>query len=99
MMLTIWKYPILFSELNREDRVIIEMPQPAEILSVGFQDKELFLWALVDDTQPKTRHMITVHGTGTQCNDVAFAKHLGTVQVNLGFGALVWHVFHMGEVK
>jgi hypothetical protein len=57
-MKQVWKF-----EINPNENPI-EMPYGAEILSVGFQDDCLKLWALVDiDAAPKLRNIL-VRGNG-----------------------------------
>lgn len=74
--------------------VSIQMRAGARILSVGFQDKHLYAWAMVDLEASLADRHIRVYGTGEPLGaDIDAAVFLGTVQAN-GF---VWHVFDHGE--
>jgi len=91
-MKTIWKFP-----LSSDDETSVKMPKGAKILDVQVQRGIAVLWALVDTTAPSTRRRLMVKGTGNDCGDVPYhGEHVGTYQL-LG-GALVFHVFDLGEV-
>lgn len=87
MDLRIWKY-----ELAVTDRQDIEMPERAELLSVGSQRESVCLWAMVDASidRRKTR-TIEIIGTGNPVyQDMGVGRtFIGTV-IDEPF---VWHVF------
>ena len=85
-MKTIWKY-----ELPMQEDVYLQMPEGAEVLSVGEQHGRLCLWALVDDNACTEGRAFSIRGTGYPADGVETQTHIGTV-VTAG-GALVWHVF------
>lgn len=67
----------------------VQIPKKAEVLSVGFQGNELFLWAKVNpDLGDETRYF---HGflTGEELPLVGLVFH-GTAHTDSG---LVFHVF------
>jgi hypothetical protein len=66
-----------------------EMPRGARVLHVGEQYGRLYLWALVDPTQPLQRRQFVVRGTGGDVPDGL--TYLGTAF--FGHGAIVLHVF------
>lgn len=74
--------------------VIVEMPEDAEILSVGNQREEIQAWAMVNDSpnvDMKSRKF-RVFGTGHELpDDTSELLFLGTVL--LFDGKLVFHVF------
>lgn len=83
-MKTIWKYQIPI-----ERRPTLELPEGAEILHVGVVREEAFLWAMVDDEQPrKERFPLAVVGTGGAPPEGEF---LGTIQMMEG--DLILHIF------
>ncbi len=92
-MKTVWKFPIEATEIQS-----VQMPRGAQILYVGVQGEGLRMkasvWALCDTDQPKAERRLAVTGTG---HDAAHCEgpHVGTFM--LGNGALVFHVFDLGE--
>lgn len=84
-MITIFKYDLLV-----EDYQEIQMPSKAKILSVGVQNNEIKLWALVETNTKVEPRRIRIAGTGHDITEdiVAF---LGTVQLHSG--RLVFHIF------
>jgi hypothetical protein len=88
-MKRIWKW-----NLRVEDLQEYKMHEGAELLTVQAQGDEIQLWALVD---PNARHVfrrIATYGTGYPVPDVS-QKYVGTYQLH--GGALVFHVFDLGE--
>lgn len=77
-----------------------EMPASAELLYVGEQHVGhghygLFVWALVDITQPTKSRTLYVIGTGwPHCEAELSRPYVGTVQCASGE---VYHVFDGGE--
>ena len=86
---TIWKYT-----LSLVDYVDIEMPTGARILSVGIQNEQICLWALVDPEKTAAKYRFRIAGTGHPIGKEAENwDFVGTViMMN---GALVFHVFHL----
>ena len=86
-MKTIYKY-----KLEIVDKQTIELPQYAEILCVGTQLGNIYLWALVN-TEATLNEMrdIEVLGTGNPVYENAESDrhYLGTCFVN----HFVWHIF------
>ena len=81
-MRTILKY-----EVQNTDRPVIVMPDGANILAVGMQNDNMFLWADVDTDNGERRYELRVIGTG---HPVPF----GMTYVNTVFqGPFVWHIY------
>jgi len=87
-MKTIFKYV-----LPQVDEVRVSMPVFAEVLSVGVQNNEICVWALVDPKIPSLLRTFRIAGTGHPTQDPDKWKFLGTV--HLYGGALVFHVFQL----
>lgn len=89
---SIYKYPFLLA-----DEVDLQLPKGARILHVAQQPMasgDLQLWAHVDRRQSLVTRKLRVYGTGFDMPGDA-GKYVGTVLVN--GGALVWHVYDLGE--
>lgn len=90
-MISVLKYPLTVTESQ-----IIELPLMAEILHVGEQQGELFLWIMVfaGGAQAENEPVeICVTGTGNIIDPGAtYLDHLGTVQMANG---LVFHAFRV----
>lgn len=82
-MKTIWKFPI---HAYRTDP--IALPAGAQILHVDRQNGDIYLWALVDPSQPDEKRTFEIFGTGHRIDDSP-RTHIGTVLI----GTFVWHVF------
>lgn len=78
--------------------LFVEMPVSAQILSVGVQDDEIVLWALLPNSDSPTRpRSISVVGTGWVIpNHIDLRTFIGTVQIPSN--GLVFHVFDGGFV-
>lgn len=88
-MLKVSRYAIY-----REDICIIEMPMYSKVLSIGVQNEEVFLWALVDLSIEKTvPRRFRVAGTGhpITIKELEELTFLGTV--------FLYEVFHIFEIK
>ncbi len=84
----IWKFAITPGSLN------IPMPAGAEILTAQAQGYDGCLWAAVDpDARPVVRR-VEVIGTGHHFGG-EIGRYVATYQES--GGALVWHVFDLGE--
>jgi hypothetical protein len=90
-MKTIHKYNI---PLDTAHDCIINMPSGAQVLSTGFQDTELFIWALVDPDAEKKDHYFQVFGTGHEvvsqhrgqkCGKLEFVGHARLESMALEF--------------
>lgn len=82
----VWKYKL---SSNHEE---ITMPIGATLLSVGFQDSELMLWALVDSSLIKEKIKFRILGTGHVIeNNIINAQFIGTA-IDMESG-LVFHVW------
>lgn len=88
-MKQVWKFPIL-AGAN-----VVVMPKGAEILSVHVQRGSATLWALVSPNEPEHARSILVAGTGWPIERVRRDQFVGTFM--LDDGALVFHVFDLGE--
>jgi hypothetical protein len=89
-MRTIWKY-----RLPVQDRVELEMPAGAEILTVASDTGEPCLWAAVDSEQPKTKRILHIVGTGHPMPPESTSWwYIGTFFV--ATPVLVFHVFTEG---
>jgi hypothetical protein len=83
-MRTIFKYRLA-------PQIPIEMPVGAEVLCVGTQDEDIFLWASVNPDPSTVTEMrnFLVYGTGHPITPGP-SIYLGTVHMDNG---LVFHVF------
>ena len=88
MKKSIWKF-----QLNPNDKVFVEMPKNAEILSVQTQKETPCIWALVDPNADKEERCFEVFETGHPVHyDMGVdRKFIGTFQ--LYDGDLVFHLF------
>lgn len=93
-MKRVFKYPI---PITAEFAVDVSMPQGARVLSVGTQNDQLVVWALVDSTANMRPVTFKVVGTGWNIEETAFDgfEFLGTAQMQGDelFPVLVWHVW------
>ena len=85
-MKTIYKYT-----LNIEDTQVVALPPDATLLSVGEQNGQLQLWAMLDSTAAVITRHIRIFGTGHPVNEDTKLSFIGTV-ITMD-GRLVWHVF------
>lgn len=94
-MKTIYKY-----KLEIIDQQTIELPQYAEILCVGVQQENIYLWALID-TEATLNEMrdFEVFGKGNpvyENKEPVVVGQMKTDRIYLGtcfVGVFVWHVF------
>lgn len=100
-MKKIFKY-----QFGIEDKVEIEMPEGAQILSCQMQGPEQFaqntpvikpvcLWALVDPEAKTVKRTLFVRGTGHPAEGLELLPFISTVQ--LAGGQLIYHIFDGGE--
>lgn len=84
-MKTVWKY-----EADVDDRICIQTPKGAEILTVAFQQyRKITMWALVDTDAPVIDRYFMVRGTGHPVELRTDQKFLATVFD----GPFVWHIW------
>lgn len=84
---------VVYKYILEGDESEIRMPERAELLHVALQGSRLCLWARVaKDAKEVTR---TVRVVGTGWDNRADGVYVGTVLT--ASGALVWHVFDLGE--
>ena len=107
-MKAIYKYPVHhgtgygFHKLS----IRVDMAKGAKIISAILQtdnreqvgNTKMYIYAVVDPSQPIVERTILVAGTGMTFNDVTFENKtfIGTVQREDGY---VWHLFDVGEEK
>ena len=85
----VWKFPIAMPD--EHGRSFVDIPDEAELLSVGLQDDRLVLWALTDSLHETYRHRLIVANTGMSIPEFPpRARHLGTLTTSNG---IVWHVW------
>lgn len=84
---SIWKYS---APIN--DRLLLMMPEGAQIVCVQMQGETPCLWALVDCSAQQRQRAFSWRGTGQRFDEQG--EYIGTVQLHSG--ALVFHLF---EVK
>jgi len=89
--LAVWKYPLGIPTAE------VSMQRGAEILSVGVQNAEITIWALVEPDMIKVQRDIFVAGTGHVFNEKSLDKmeFIGTVFLD----SFVFHIFDGGEVS
>ena len=90
--LTVWKFPMRIADV-----AVAEMPKGARLLRAGIQNDTFCVWALVDPEAPKVERRVRIAGTGHP-----IAADLTEVYVNtfeMHGGALVFHVFDLGELR
>jgi hypothetical protein len=97
-MKTVFKYRIEAEDASSSDdirKVYVRMPKFAEVLHVGWQRGEAFIWALVETTNPSERREFEVYGTGHEIpagHRIDVMEHLGTWMTG-GDRGLVFHLF------
>lgn len=91
-MKKIYKYPVNWSRSHdAPHEASVELPRWAweNIIDIEFQGSELYLWAVVDPSEPTEKINLEIYGTGWEIENADQLTHLKTVHVN-GF---VWHIF------
>jgi hypothetical protein len=86
-MPVIWKYYVSFLSDT------ISMPEDAILLTVGREDSNIVLWAIVDPSGPLVARKLIIIPTGFE-EVPARTIYVGTVQMPDG---LVWHIFDAGD--
>lgn len=73
----------------------VEMPIGAQIVDVGTQETDVYVWALVNPENPIGRRRLAYFATGSLVPDGW--DYIGTAHIigrdPLGGSAYVWHVF------
>ena len=90
----IFKYQLPVPEAP-SSYVDVEMPEGARVLSAGAQNGEVVVWALVDPHAKTVLRRFAIYPTGLTEVPEHPVNFVGTVML-LG-GALVFHVFDVGE--
>jgi hypothetical protein len=89
-MRVIYKYtlPMFGSQFGSQ---FVSLPSEASILTVGYKDDMLCMWASVDPSKPSVPREFKVIGTGHPIEDDALNDffHAGSAVC----GEFVWHVF------
>lgn len=87
-MITVFKYPIKMLE-----EFSVRMPHGAEVIHVGTQRGEPFMWARVDTDKHEMSYDFGVFGTGHDLNKSPMGKapHLGSFMLH--GDNLVFHLF------
>ena len=90
-MKQIWKFPLTIT-----DEQVLQMPFDAELLSIGLQNiglqnRQLCLWAAIEDSNDLEGRTIKIVGTGHPFSDrdYNYMAFIGTVVA----APFVWHVF------
>lgn len=84
--MTIYEYAVSIT-----DEFTINIPDGANILSVGVQHEDPRLWAMVDPSRASVPHRFRLVGTGHPVNPDDSWRFIGTFQLH--GGALVSHLF------
>lgn len=86
-MTRVYKYSVPI-----EDGFHVLMPISARPLSVGLQDEQPVLWALVNDEERHEPRRFAWRGTGHAAKGFKAGQFVGTVQFSNG---LVFHLFDL----
>jgi len=84
-MKTIWKYKIPL-----KDYFTTKMPEHSIIISVGEQNNDMVMWAIVDNNCPEVEVKFALFGTGFPLDEDKSLQFVGTIQRHDG---LVFHLF------
>lgn len=86
--MSVYKYVV---PIPTNARSFVVMPATARLLSVGLQDDEMVVWALVDPDEETGLRRLIVANTGALIpNFPPSDRFVGTVTSTAG---VVWHVF------
>lgn len=88
-----WKFAI--PQPTDTGRSFIDIPVHSELLSVGIQNDEMFVWALVDliaadEVPPEMRRLIVANTDMDVPGFPVDARFLGTLTTSYG---IVWHIW------
>ncbi len=68
-------------EIEEVDEAKVRLPLGAQVLSAGRKNDKVFLWALIDPGETRTKHRIfRIAGTGDEIAEVKELKFIGSVQ-------------------
>lgn len=85
----VWKFPIAMPD--ERGRSFVKIPNEAELLTVGLQNDQMFVWALTYSMDEPHTHRLIVANTGMSIPEFPpSARFLGTVMTSNG---IVWHVW------
>jgi hypothetical protein len=93
--------------LETTDRQVLEIPAPAQILSVVEQRGEIVLYAILNPDAPTVTKVIDIYGTGHQIPKER-STYMGEPQKTPGTflgtvatigGSLMWHVFDATDAE
>ena len=79
---------ILKYELRLVDLQSVPIPCGAEVLHVGVQNGDIYVWCLCDPQQKNVPMKFFIYGTGHDIKEPDI-KHVGTVFQR----SFVWHIF------
>lgn len=91
-MTTIWKFSIPV-----KDRIKLDMPKGAKILTVQTQYPDASLWAIVDSEVQTEQRYFELYGTGHDMHEprAGVRQYIGTFQMREG--GLVFHLFEIRD--
>ncbi len=72
----------------------VKMPVHAKVLHVGVQDREICLWAQVDQGSPEVDYCFKIFATGQDITSTDLL-YTGTVRD----GDFVWHIYQVPSVN
>ena len=87
----IFRYPLAITDYQT-----VKMPAKSKVLTAQIQKGELFVWAMVDPSEPSTvDYPFWIHGTGHPVEEMnsQTIRYISTVQPTTFGQSLVFHVF------
>ena len=81
---TVWKFKI-------DKNSCVEMPEGAQILYTKAKSSDMYIWALVNPNNPKTKVKLMIVETGEAFDESKKLEYIGTVSKNSGYR--VHHIF------
>ena len=88
-MLTIYKYDAPSPGTIR----YIDLPQGAKIIRFGIQEREYFLWAIVETNNPTEEREFKTVATGRPLQETDI--YFGTLEED----RFIWHLFEIKQEK
>ena len=88
-MKSIWKF-----EVPVKDKFKISMPKGTQIISFQSQDREAYIWGIVETDVEFVVRTFVIRGTGHIFKGDP-GTYIGTIQMYDGM--LVWHLFEIKE--
>lgn len=92
-MSIVFKFPLDLNKLDHLNRMVVEMPAFAGILTVQMQGDVPTIWARCKPGNKPTARVIEIIGTGMVLHEGRNHKYLGTFQMH--GGSLVFHAFEV----